>query len=230
MRLYNRLVIAFLCIFIISLLLNLAHNTSSNNKYEFPYKVESIKRKNHDFYWVGQIHPDIDGIASVIAAAHLYGGTPSRAGTTDAEVEFVLDYFDVEMPQLVENFHDALIGLVDVNQTTQIHQTIEPSSVKAIIDHHALGKNPVHTPDAVFIEVRPRTSTAVIIAEQFILADKTIPKPIAGLLVSAILSTTDLLKSPMLTDKERRIADILAPIAGIKDLEVYGAKMQEAVQ
>ena len=56
---------------------------------------------------------------------------------------------------------------------------------------------------------------------------KVIPKEIAGLMLSAIISDTLLFKSPTCTDQDVAAAKELAEIAGV-DAEVYGLDMLKA--
>jgi manganese-dependent inorganic pyrophosphatase len=52
-----------------------------------------------------------------------------------------------------------------------------------------------------------------------------IPKHIAGLLLSAILSDTLAFRSPTCTPVDKNVAAALAQIAGIKDMEAYASDM-----
>ena len=54
-----------------------------------------------------------------------------------------------------------------------------------------------------------------------------IPKDIAGIMLSAILSDTLVFKSPTTTTMDIEVGEILAKIAGV-DIQVYGAKMFKA--
>lgn len=64
---------------------------------------------NNKIYVVGHKNPDTDSICSAIAYAELRSEltgeehSPRRAGTVNSETEFVLDYFDVETPALLED-------------------------------------------------------------------------------------------------------------------------------
>ena len=75
--------------------------------------------------------------------------------------------------------------------------------------------------------VEPIGSTATIIAKQF-LQDKTVelPKDIAGILLSAILSDTVIFRSPTTTREDVLIAQNLAEVAEIKDIEAFGVEMK----
>ena len=64
---------------------------------------------NNKIYVVGHKNPDTDSICSAIAYAELRSQltgkehSPSRAGNINSETQFVLDYFDTEAPELLED-------------------------------------------------------------------------------------------------------------------------------
>jgi manganese-dependent inorganic pyrophosphatase len=94
-----------------------------------------------------------------------------------------------------------------------------------IIDHHNLGD--IGTTIPINFRSKPVGCTATIIYESFVENKVAIPKYIAGLLVSAILSDTLLLTSPTTTDEDKKAASKLAKTANI-NLEKYGHMMIKA--
>ena len=56
----------------------------------------------------------------------------------------------------------------------------------------------------------------------------SIPANLAGMMLSAIISDTLLLKSPTTTDHDREAVKYLAKIAGVEDYEKYGIEMLKA--
>src|SRR5699024_9611774 len=69
--------------------------------------------------------------------------------------------------------------------------------------------------------------TATILNKMFKENNVTIPKEIAGLLLSAIISDSLLLKSPTCTDEDVAAAKELAKLADV-DLEAYGLELLKA--
>ena len=114
------------------------------------------------------------------------------------------------------------VALVDHNEPSQSVDGIEEASVEEIIDHHRLGHRGTDLP-ITFIN-RVVGCTCTIIAEMFRFSGQQPPREIAGLMLSAILSDTVILKSPTTTNLDREIAQWLAGLAGV-ELESYGAKM-----
>lgn len=66
-----------------------------------------------EVFVIGHKNPDTDSICSAIAYANLKNQSedkyiPKRAGTINKETEFVLNYFDVEVPELIQNLDTQL--------------------------------------------------------------------------------------------------------------------------
>lgn len=179
----------------------------------------------------GHKNPDTDSICSAISYAALKNALgieakPIRAGEVNKETAYALDYFQVEAPELVTKFQagDKVI-LVDHNEKKQIIDGIDDAEIVENIDHHRIGGLTTEAP--IFIHYEPVGCTATIITNMYALEGVEIPKQIAGLLLSAILSDTVLFRSPTCTEKDKKAAEKLAAIAGV-DIETYGFEMLKA--
>lgn len=115
--------------------------------------------------------------------------------------------------------------LVDHNELSQAVDGLADAEILEIIDHHRLGS--LETVGPVYFRNQPLGCTATIIGEIYEEAGEEIPKDIAGLLCSAILSDTLVYRSPTCTEVDRRMAEKLAGIAGI-DTEEYAKEMFQA--
>ncbi len=117
------------------------------------------------------------------------------------------------------------IILVDHNESTQAVEGFEQSEILEIIDHHRIGN--LETSGPVYFRNQPVGSTCTIIAQMYQEAAVEISAPIAGLMLSAILSDTLKFSSPTCTPLDRQVAQALAKIAGV-DIDVYAGEMFEA--
>lgn len=117
------------------------------------------------------------------------------------------------------------IILVDHNESTQAVEGVEQSEILEIIDHHRIGN--LETAGPVYFRNQPVGSTCSIITQMYQEAGVEIPQPIAGLLLSAILSDTLKFSSPTCTRLDRRLAEELAQIVGV-DIDSYAGEMFEA--
>jgi manganese-dependent inorganic pyrophosphatase len=178
-----------------------------------------------EVYVVGHKNPDTDSICSAIAYAYflkLNGkeAKAARAGEIHSETKFVLEKFNVEAPELLENARSKLI-LVDHNEEEQ--RVSGEYEILEIIDHHKFNFS---YPKPIYILCKPLGSTCTIIAEMFFGKNLEIPKEIAGLLISGILSDTVIFRSPTTTEKDKEIAEKLNKIVSL-DLIGYGKEMKK---
>ncbi len=125
----------------------------------------------------------------------------------------------------VNNFERKQVILVDHNQQSQSVDGIEEASILEVIDHHNLGTIGTSTP--INFRSMPVGCTCTIIYQLYKEANVTIPKDIAGIMLSAILSDTLLFKSPTTTEVDIEVGKELAKIASI-NIEEYGMKMFKA--
>ena len=115
--------------------------------------------------------------------------------------------------------------LVDHNERGQAIEGIENARIVEIIDHHRLGG--MQTGEPIYIREEPVGCTATIIANMYWQNNVEITAPIAGLLLSAIISDTVLFKSPTCTAYDMKTAERLAGIADVKMVQ-YGMDMLKA--
>ena len=105
------------------------------------------------------------------------------------------------------------IVLVDHNETAQSVAGLEQADILEIIDHHRLAD--VQTGGPIFFRNEPVGSTATIIATMYQERGLMPSQKLAGLICAAIVSDTILFKSPTCTERDHRMADRMARIAGI---------------
>lgn len=115
--------------------------------------------------------------------------------------------------------------LVDHNERTQAVDGIEEAEILEIIDHHRIGTLETMTP--IFFRNQPLGCSSTIIYHMFCENHIEIPKDIASLMLSAILSDTMIFKSPTCTEKDVQAAKALSEISGI-DIKDLGYSMFEA--
>ncbi|WP_077596197.1 manganese-dependent inorganic pyrophosphatase [Oceanobacillus kimchii] len=179
----------------------------------------------------GHKNPDTDTICSSIAYADLktkrgYDVTPVRLGEVNKETQFALDQFNIKAPELIERVEDgAEVILVDHNEFQQSVDNIENATIREVIDHHRISN--FETKEPLYFRAEPVGCTATILNKMYKENDISVDKNIAGILLSAIISDSLLLKSPTCTDEDVQAAHELAEIAGV-DLESYGLDMLKA--
>jgi len=180
----------------------------------------------------GHKNPDTDSICSAIAYAALkkelgVDAEPIRLGGVNNETQFALDYFKAEAPRLVEKVAAEVnnVILVDHNERQQSADDIDQVRVLEVIDHHRIAN--FETSDPLYYRAEPVGCTATILNKMYKERGVEISKPVAGLMLSAIISDSLLFKSPTCTEEDIAAARELAEIAGV-DADKYGLDMLKA--
>ncbi|KHE71991.1 manganese-dependent inorganic pyrophosphatase, partial [Halobacillus sp. BBL2006] len=152
---------------------------------------------------------------------------PVRLGEVGAETQYALDQFNVEAPRMVERVSDEVeqVILVDHNERQQSVADIDDVQVVEVIDHHRIAN--FETKGPLYYRAEPVGCTATILNKIYKEKGKEVSKPMAGLMLSAIISDSLLFKSPTCTDEDIEAAKELAEIAGV-DAEEYGLEMLKA--
>ena len=180
----------------------------------------------------GHKNPDTDTIMSSLILEGLektlgvYHTKAYKLGNINKETKYALDYFGVKEPELLEEIEEGTsVMMVDHNAFSQSVKGIEKAKIIRVVDHHKISDFETHEP--LFYLAMPVGSTATILREMFKVSGFQMDKITAGLMLSAIISDTLLLKSPTCTDKDKEVANELAEIAGV-DLNTYGLAMLKA--
>ena len=180
----------------------------------------------------GHVMADLDSIAGAIGAAHLYGGVPARASDVNSETKWALEKWSAPCPapveELLEQYPDSNVCLVDFQQQSQLNDAIPMDRIVGIIDHHALQSNTIITARPIFVDIRPWGSMSAILAHSYAVHEHFLPKPIAGMLLSAILSDTLNLRSPTTTKWDERMVSMLVQYLRIKDVNELAAQQFRA--
>ena len=132
----------------------------------------------------GHKSPDTDTITSSIVMENLekkMGNTGAKAyrlGKINKETEFILNYFKVEAPELLEKVEEkANVILVDHNSFAQSVEGIEKANILKVIDHHCISGFETSTP--LFYIAEPVGCTATILYELYMMNKIEIEKTIA---------------------------------------------------
>lgn len=112
--------------------------------------------------------------------------------------------------------------LVDHNEKSQSIDGIETNKILEVIDHHRISD--FQTMGPLFYRAEPVGSTNTIICKTYLENNIEIPRTMAGLMLSGILSDTLIFKSPTCTPEDKKLAEYLAEIAGV-NIQEYGFKM-----
>ncbi|HGD0328043.1 TPA: manganese-dependent inorganic pyrophosphatase [Streptococcus agalactiae] len=182
----------------------------------------------------GHQNPDSDAIGSSVAFAYLAKeawGLDTEAvalGTPNEETAYVLDYFGVQAPRVVESAKAEgveTVILTDHNEFQQSISDIKDVTVYGVVDHHRVAN--FETANTLYMRLEPVGSASSIVYRMFKENGVSVPKELAGLLLSGLISDTLLLKSPTTHASDIPVAKELAELAGV-NLEEYGLEMLKA--
>ena len=180
----------------------------------------------------GHKNPDTDTICSSIVMADLQTKmrgeevVPCRLGEVNDETKYALNYFKAEIPECIEKIEDGqCVILVDHNEFSQSVEGIEKAKIDTVVDHHRI--NNFQTSEPLYYYAQPVGCTSTLLYELYALNNVEIEPQMAGLMLSAIISDTLLLKSPTTTEKDRKAVKALAEIAKV-DVKEYGLEMLKA--
>ena len=180
----------------------------------------------------GHKNPDTDAIVAAKAYSYLQNklGADTEAvalGEPNEETQFVLDYFNEPAPRVIKtasNEVDAVM-LIDHNEAQQSVADIKDVQVTHVVDHHRIANFETSAP--LYYHAEPLGCSSTIILKEFKQHGVEVPANIAGMMLSAIISDTLLLKSPTTTDEDVAAVKELAKIAGV-NYEKYGLDMLKA--
>ncbi|MGL4590186.1 MAG: manganese-dependent inorganic pyrophosphatase [Mycoplasmatales bacterium] len=181
----------------------------------------------------GHKNPDTDTICSALAyelalKKQGHDAQAFRLGNISGETKFVLDYLNLEDPQLVNHADDLSeykIIMVDHNEFNQSIDGIETLEIVKVIDHHRISN--FQTTNPIYMRIEPVGCTSTILYKMFIAKKLEIDKVMATLMLSAIISDTLLFKSPTTTEQDVDVAQKLAVLAEVT-CEEYGLEMLKA--
>ncbi|HFL0115901.1 TPA: manganese-dependent inorganic pyrophosphatase [Listeria monocytogenes] len=180
----------------------------------------------------GHKNPDTDTICSAISYAEFKKAQGAdieavRLGELNSETAFVLDYFQVTAPRLVQTVANEVseVTLVDHNERQQSADDIDEVTVTAVVDHHRIAN--FETSDPLYYRAEPVGCTTTILLKMFRENEVEVSKTVAGLMLSAIISDTLLFQSPTCTEEDKVAAEKLALIADV-DIQTYGMEMLKA--
>lgn len=125
----------------------------------------------------------------------------------------------------VEDHNKKKCILVDHNEYEQSVEGLEEAEIVEIVDHHKIGT--IGTTLPINFRTMPVGSTNTIIYQLYKENNIAIPKKIAGIMLSGILSDTLISKSPTTTNLDRQVMIELAKIADV-NYHDYGFEMFKA--
>ena len=167
------------------------------------------------------VSPDLDGTAGAIAYAEFLTKTGVNCeagiiGEPHDEAKYIFERFGFAYPKFIPN-SDAYnqVIIVDASSLNGLEGKVTPEKVIEIIDHRKINEAEKF-PDAK-VQIELVGSAATLITEKFIQNTISISKESATLLYGAIISNTLNFKGTITTDRDKKAAQWLNSIIGLKE-------------
>ncbi len=191
-------------------------------------------------YIIGHQKPDTDSVVSALAAQYLFEQLdcfhyqqPQAAIVDDInhETRYLLDKFSTTAPPIItarDIKKSDQVVLVDHNEKSQRLPGLDEAQICEIIDHH---KPNLSLSRPIFLNFKTWGATVSVIyfiMQHFGSQPLQPNKNLAALMLGAILSDTVGFKSSTTTDKDQQIAQELAQIAGITDIDAFALAILKA--
>ena len=176
----------------------------------------------------GHKSPDTDTTCSAIIWAWYLNSSgraakPYMLGEPNKETSFVLQRWGVQQPELLESLTESdSVVIVDTNNPQELPENVGETNILAIIDHHKLSGLSTKAP--LEITMKPLACTATLMYDMMGEKAEGMPKEIAGLVLSCILSDTLEFRSPTTTPHDKEVAETIAKKLSV-DVPSYAKEM-----
>lgn len=166
--------------------------TSLNEEYFSLYKY--LLDLDDTVYCIGHKSPDTDTVTSAICMADLLNkiGVDAKACVAEQinkETKVVLEYFDIEVPEILTDVSGKNLFLVDHNTSSQVADGYENANIVGIIDHHIV--DDVGSYDVVYSSLAPIGSTTMLIYSKYKELNIPVDEKIACLMCAGLMSDTN---------------------------------------
>jgi len=181
----------------------------------------------------GHRSPDTDATASAIVWAWFINNhreeiaTPYILGNINTEAEFVLESWGATIPKILDKVTAGdKVAIVDTNNLDELFENINDTVIVSIVDHHKLSGN-LKTNLPLELVIQPYASTMTVMYNIMNIEPEYLPREIAGLMLSGILSDTLEFRSPTTTEDDIHLAKKLAIELNV-NISEYAQKMFNA--
>lgn len=178
----------------------------------------------------GHKTPDTDSVCSAIVFSWYMTeikntpATPFIPGNPNKETAFAIKKLGISTPEKIEVVNEGdKVAIVDTTNPDELIDGVENAEVIEIVDHHKLGG--LKTSSPLNTTIRPVGCTSTVIYEILNAKNVTdIPKNIASLMITAIISDTLNLTGPTTTAEDKAAVSELNKVANL-DLDSYAGEL-----
>ncbi|PLX26839.1 manganese-dependent inorganic pyrophosphatase [Candidatus Parcubacteria bacterium] len=182
-----------------------------------------------NIYVIGHKSPDLDSVVAAISYANLKNKIentdiykPVIAGEANKETKYILEKYNVALPEKLDSLAGKKVILVDHNEFAQAQEGIEDAEIVEILDHHKLDfkySNPIE------VIIKPWGASCSIITSLYMQNLVEIEKSMATCMLAAMLVDTVITKSPTCTDIDIELIKHLSGVAEVSSFEDFGMEI-----
>ena len=220
----------YLCVTVLIMMLCAGCATSKGNVYNMSL-YRAVAPEDGVTYVVGHRNPDTDTVGTAIAYAKLrtalgFNTVAVIPGKLNKESQYLLDYFKIDSPEILEDASGKSIILVDHADFMQAVPNMDKADIIEVIDHHQpAGLSFEHN---LVYRSAPIGATATMVYNEYKVNHVRLDRKTAGLLAAAIMSDTNNLKKERTTEADRVYLAELCKKAGIKEPKKFYKAMVKA--
>jgi manganese-dependent inorganic pyrophosphatase len=148
------------------------------------------------------------------------------------ETNYALNLWGLDVPapflDVKAEYPDKKVCIVDHNQAKQCPDGLEMEQLLGCIDHHAMQGGTISTSTPIYVNIQPWGSACTIVAHMYFRSRRKLPRAIAGILVSGILSDTLNLRSPTTTEHDCLAVSLLSKLAQVDDINQLARNLFKA--
>lgn len=186
--------------------------------------------KGDTVYVIGHNSPDTDTVCAAITMAYFLNqlgikATPAISEPVNNETKFVLDYFGVNEPDILDDASGKNIWMVDHTALSQSVKGTEEANIVGVTDHHNFDS--LFTLEVANIIAAPVGSTTSLIFREFKNCNIEIPRDMAGLMLSGLISDTNNLAGNQI-EFDVTCQDELAKLSKVDDIDKFYQDMLAA--
>lgn len=181
-------------------------------------------------YVIGHKSPDSDSVGSAIAYALFLKelGIDAKAavsGRINNETKYALEYFGIDVPEIVDDATGKQFVLVDHSTYTQAINGMKDARIVGVVDHHGMGD--IVNSELINVRSAPVGAACTLVYQTYRECGIPISRDAAcAMLMGLISDTTNATKNMTMLDDDAYLS--LPEIAQIDDVDALAAGMLNA--
>lgn len=186
--------------------------------------LQDVDYGTGQIYVIGHTSPDADSVCASIGMAALLNelGIQAQAvtaGEINDQTRFILTYFDLQAPEMLDSAEGQKLFLVDHSAYTHMVEDGYKAEIVGVLDHHGLTDG--MSSDIINVRSVPSGSTSTLVYLNFYECGIQPSTEVASILASGIIADCYTRQTPIDTWALKR----LCAIAGLDSLDGFASEV-----